>query len=83
MPKRNTELTETIQNYVKSHPGLHRMRIATGMMSSGSRYGKQHLSNFISEMVLHGELSERIDTETGQRLVYPGIKADAPAQAKP
>ena len=83
MPKRNTALIDQIRIFVKNNPGMHRMRIATNMMASGSPYGKQHLSNSVSEMVLHGELSERIDSETGHRLVYPGITADGPAQAKP
>jgi len=81
MPKRNTDLIDQIRIFVKNNPGMHRMRIATTMMAAGCPYGKQHLSNFISEMVLHGELSEQIDGTTGQRLVYSGIAADQ-AQAQ-
>lgn len=70
MPPKNVELEKNILDFVKKNPGLHRSGIARDLQHAGLDLGKQHLINYISEMINSGTLKELLSRD-GKRLVYP------------
>jgi arginine repressor len=70
MPNRNTELENTIREFVQDNPGMTRSLIASNLQRSGIKYGKTHLSNRVGELVSFGSLSEQV-TQDGRKLVFP------------